>query len=158
MSVIKAKRKLSRFEVLVHANNLHDMLLELMQRNFGVKDVKQLVRKKYLFSKEQSVQHAYYRMVMGQSKERIDHLCRLMIDNVRAANSIYPRSQAELEQRRGYQNDAIVNCEQIKAELMRIVTVFEVDINIYAQYLHAIRYEIDLVKNWRQSDKKIKFK
>lgn len=157
MSVIKAKRKPSRFEVLVHANNLHDMMLELMQRNYGVKDVKHLVRKKYLFSKEQEDQYAFYRVVLNQSKDHINHFCRLLIANIRAANTIYARSTAEFEQRREYQNDAIVNCEQIKAELMRIVTVFDVDVNIYAQYLRAIHYEVELIKNWRQRDNKLKF-
>lgn len=158
MSVIVPKRKESRFEVLVHAINLHDMLLELMQRNFGIKNVKQLVRKKYLFSKEQSEQYAYYRMVLNQSKDRIDHLCRLLIANVRAANTIYPVSASEFERRREYQNDAIVNCEQIKSELQRVVTIFEVDINLYARHIQAIKREIALIKNWRQRDNKQKSK
>lgn len=156
MSVIVSKRKESRFEVLVQATELHDMFLELMQRSFGVKNIQQLVRKKYLFSKEQSEQYSYYRMVMYQSKERIDHLCRLLISNVRAANTIYARSTSEFEKRREYQNDAIVNCEQLKSELMRVVTIFEVDINLYSRYVSAIRREIELIKNWRQKDNKQK--
>ncbi len=158
MSVIVSKRKESRFEVLVHAISLHDMLLELMQRSFGVKDPRQLVRKKYLFGKEQSEQYAYYRTVMVESKKQIDHLCRLMIANIRGANSIYAHSDAELNQRREYQNDAIVNCEQIKSELMRIVTIFEVDINLYARYIQAINREVNLIKTWRQRDNKLKTK
>lgn len=154
MSVIAARRKESRLEVLIHANTLHDMLLELMQRNFGVKSIDRLVRRNYLFSKEQCEQRAYFRTVMNQSKIRIDHLCRLLIENIRAANTIYPISNAEFERRRAYQNDALVNCEQIKSELQRVVDIFDVDINVYARYIEALNREIRLIKSWRQKKNK----
>lgn len=154
MGVIVPKRKESRLEVLIQANTLHDMLLELMQRNFGVKSIDRLVRRKYLFSKEQCEQRAYFRMVMNQSKIRIDHLCRLLIENIRAANTIYPISNAEFESRRAYQNDALVNCEQIKSELQRVVDIFDVDINLYARYIEALNREIRLIKSWRQKKNK----
>lgn len=153
MSVIKAKRKLSRFEVLVHANNLHDMLLELMQRNFGIKSVEDYVRKKHLFNKTQIEQYAFYKTVLMQSKQKTNDVCRLLIWNVRAANTIYPKNEDEIRQKREYQNNALVNCEQLKSELMRIVTVFNVDLNMYKPYILAIQREEQLIKNWRQSNK-----
>ena len=156
MSVIKAKRKESRFEVLVHADNVHDMLLELMQRDFGIKDLAILVRKKYLFGKTQESDYKYYVMVMNQSKTRIDYLSRQLIASVRAANVLYPVSEAELDRRRDYQNNAIASCEQIKSELQRVVDIFEVDINIYARYFQAINREVHLIKTWRQRDNKLK--
>lgn len=76
--------------------------------------------------------------------------------NVRAANSLYPTSMAEYERRREYQNNAIVNCEQLIKELQRVVEIFEVDINLYNRYVKAIDREIDLIKKWRQRDNKIK--
>lgn len=62
----------------------------------------------------------------------------------------------EYEQRRDYQNNAIINCEQILKELQRIVEIFEVDVNTYGRYVNAIDREIGLIKKWRQRDNKIK--
>lgn len=62
----------------------------------------------------------------------------------------------EYEQRWDYQNNAIINCEQILKELQRIVEIFEVDVNTYGRYVNAIDREIGLIKKWRQRDNKIK--
>ena len=62
----------------------------------------------------------------------------------------------EYEQRRDYQNTAIVNCEQLLKELQRIVEIFEVDVNLYSRYVKAIDREIGLIKKWRQRDNRIK--
>ena len=93
---------------------------------------------------------------MSNFKTRIDQLASQMTNNIRAANSTYPTSISEYEQRRSYQNNAIVNCEQIIKELQRVVEIFEVDINTYGRYVKAIDREIGLIKKWRQRDNKIK--
>lgn len=93
---------------------------------------------------------------MSNFKTRIDQLASQMTNNIRAANSTYPTSMSEYEQRRSYQNNAIVNCEQIIKELQRVVEIFEVDINTYGRYVKAIDREIGLIKKWRQRDNKIK--
>lgn len=51
------------------------------------------------------------------SIELHDMLASMLTSNVRAANSIYPTTLHEYEQRRDYQNTAIVNCEQLLKEL-----------------------------------------
>ena len=66
------------------------------------------------------------------------------------------RGMREYEQRRDYQNNAIINCEQILKELQRIVEIFEVNVNTYGRYVNAIDREIGLIKKWRQRDNKIK--
>lgn len=93
---------------------------------------------------------------MSNFKTRIDQLASQMTNNIRAANSTYPTSMSEYEQRRSYQNNAIINCEQIIKELQRVVEIFEVDINTYGRYVKAIDREIGLIKKWRQRDNKIK--
>ena len=45
MSVLASRRKESRFEPVVFSLEIHDMLVELMQRQFGVKDLDQLIGK-----------------------------------------------------------------------------------------------------------------
>lgn len=122
----------------------------------GVKDLDHLVRVRYAYGKDETEDFAKYRYLMTNFKNRIDQLASQLTSNVRAANSTYPTSMREYEQRRDYQNNAIINCEQILKELQRIVEIFEVDVNTYGRYVNAIDREIGLIKKWRQRDNKIK--
>lgn len=156
MSVLASKRKESKFEAITFSIELHDMLLDFMQRSFGVKDLEHFVRVRFAYGKDETEDFAKYRYLMSNFKNRIDQLAAQLTSNVRAANSTYPTSIHEYEQRRDYQNNAIINCEQILKELQRIVEIFEVDINTYGRYVNAIDREIGLIKKWRQRDNKIK--
>lgn len=156
MSVIVSERKESKFEAITYAIELHDMLIDLMQRSFGIKDLDRFVRHRYAYGKDDKEDFSKYRYLTLNYKKRIDNLASLLTSNVRAANSTYPTSMHEYEQRRDYQNSAIVNCEQLIKELQRVVEIFEVDINIYGRYINAIDREIGLIKKWRQRDNKIK--
>lgn len=156
MSVLAANRKESRFEAIVYSCELHDMLIEFMQRGFGVKDVDQVVRLKYARGHIGNEDFGYFRFLMHNSKMRIDQLCAQLTSNIRAANTIYPTTQAEYDKRREFQNAAIINCEQIIKELQHIVDIFEVDVNKYGRYIQAINREIGLIKRWRQRDNQIK--
>ena len=44
MSVLVSDRKESKFEAITYSIELHDMLIDFMQRNFGVKDLDHFVR------------------------------------------------------------------------------------------------------------------
>lgn len=66
------------------------MLIELMQRSFGVKDLDQFVRMRYAYGKDDTEDFSKYRYLMYNYKTRIDQLASLMTNNIRAANSIYP--------------------------------------------------------------------
>lgn len=156
MSVLVSKRKESRFEAIVFSIELHGMLIDLMQRSFGVKDLDQLVRVRYARGKDETEDFNRYRYLMQNFKSRIDQLASQLTGNVRAANSIYPTTLKEYERRREYQNSAIVNCELLIKELQRVVDIFEVDVNVYGEYIKAIDREIGLIKKWRQRDNKIK--
>jgi hypothetical protein len=156
MSVLVSKRSESKFEAIVYSIELHNMLIELMQRSFGVKDLDQFVRMRYAYGKDDTEDFSKYRYLMYNYKTRIDQLASLMTNNIRAANSIYPTTLHEYEKRRDYQNTAIVNCEQLLKELQRIVEIFEVDVNLYSRYVKAIDREIGLIKKWRQRDNRIK--
>ena len=155
MSVLVSKRTESKFEAQNQTVELHDMLIELIQRNFGVKDIEKFVRTRFAYSVEED-EYAKHRYLMQNFKSRVDQLASQLTSNVRAANSLYPTSMAEYERRREYQNNAIVNCEQLIKELQRVVEIFDVDINLYNRYVKAIDREIDLIKKWRQRDNKIK--
>ena len=150
MSVLVSDRTESKFEAITYSIELHDMLIDFMQRSFGVKDLDQLVRVRYAHGKDAKEDFSRYRYLMLNYKNRIDQLASMLTSNVRAANSIYPTTLHEYEQRRDYQNTAIVNCEQLLKEL------FEVDVNLYSRYVKAIDREIGLIKKWRQRDNRIK--
>lgn len=156
MSVLVSDRKESRFEAITYSIELHDMLIDLMRRNFGVKDLDQFVRIRYAYGKDSKEDFSRYRYLMQNYKNRIDQLASMLTNNIRAANSIYPTTMHEYEKRRDYQNFAIVNCEQLIKELQRVVEIFEVDINLYGRYIEAIDREIGLIKKWRQRDNKLK--
>lgn len=156
MSVLASHRKESRVEAILFSVELHERLTELIQKDFGVKDLDQLVRIRYAYGIDKTENFSRYRELMRSEKKKIDQLAYLLTNNLRGANSIYPTSMREYEQRRDYQNFAIVNCEQLIKELQRVVEIFDVDINVYERSVKAINREIDLIKKWRQRDNKLK--
>lgn len=156
MSVLVNDRTESKFEVVIFATEIHNMLRELMQRNFGVKDLSSFVRRRYAHGKDETEDFWRYRYLMHTNKKEIDRLGTALTTNVRAANSIYPTTMKEYERRREYQTAAIVNGEQIIKELQQVVETFEVDLNVYPRYIKAIDREIGLIKKWRQRDNKMK--
>lgn len=156
MSVLKARRQESKLEVLVSAEELHKMLIDLIQRDFGLKNPTNFFRKRYERGDSQDVAAAKYMFFMHESRKRIDNTAALLTANLRAANSIYPKNLHELETRRDYQNLAIGNCYQIINELQHVVEIFDVDLNIYDRYIQAINREIGLIKRWRQRDNNLK--
>lgn len=156
MSVLVSKRKESKLEVIVYSYEIHRMLLEFMQRNFGIKNFKLMVRRRYIAGKDEFEDYYKYRYLLTESKNRINYLASLLTANLVGANVRYPVSMKEYEKRRECQNDALVNCEQLIQELQHIVDVFDVDINQYERYVTAIDREIGLIKSWRQRDNKIK--
>lgn len=93
MSVLASKRKESKFEAITFSIDLHDMLLDFMQRSFGVKDLDHLVRVRYAYGKDETEDFAKYRYLMTNFKNRIDQLASQLTSNVRAANSTYSPSR-----------------------------------------------------------------
>lgn len=156
MSVLAAERKEAKDEAITFSIELHNMLIELMQRSFGIKDIDHVVRVRYAYGLDPIEDFAKYRYLMNESKTQINHIASLLTCNLRAARSLYPTSMHEYEKRRDYQNAGIVNCNQLIDQLQHVVEVFNVDLNVYGRYIKAIDREIELIKKWRQRDNKIK--
>ena len=100
MSVLVSNRKESKFEAAAYSLELHRMLIDFMQRNFGVKDVDHFVRIRYAYGKDAKEDFSKYRYLMLNFKKRIDQLASMVTSNIRGANSIYPTSMHEYEQPR----------------------------------------------------------
>ena len=152
MSVLVVDRKESKWEPIVHAEELHDELLDLCNRNFGIKDLAKWLRKHY--SKESSFEEEYekYSYMLLERKKNIDHISILLTNNLKGANSTYPTNLHECEIRRDYLNSALVNCNQLIKELQNVIDRFDVDVNIYFKYSKLIDEEIRMIKGWRQKD------
>lgn len=65
MSVLVSDRTESKFEAITYSIELHDMLIDLMQRSFGVKDLDQLVRVRYAHGKDATEDFSRYRGLQG---------------------------------------------------------------------------------------------
>lgn len=156
MSVLVSKRKDSSLEVLIKSIELHNMLIEFMQRNFGIKDLEHFVQLRYAYGEDDKEDYSKYRFLLFESKRRINYIASSLTGNLRSANSIYPTNLMECDKRRSYQTEGILDCELLIKELQHLIDIFYVDINVYKRYVEAIDKEIGLIKNWRQKDNKIR--
>lgn len=127
MSVLVSDRTESKFEAITYSIELHDMLIDLMQRSFGVKDLDQLVRVRYAHGKDATEDFSRYRYLMLNYKNRIDQLASMLTSNVRAANSIYPTTLHEVKKHIIYDNCASIKGRGISHQRDR----FEVHLRKY---------------------------
>lgn len=144
MSVIKAKRSQSSFEVFTNATALRKELTQYVMRDFA-----------YEGKLEQMQQ-----LVLNDERTEILHDCRNICSCITMANSIYVTCMEEYEERRKYQDLAIGYCARLKQELQFIVDTFphKININKYAMSIKLADKEIVLIKAWRKADKKLKEK
>ena len=156
MSVLAVDRKEAKTEPITFSDELRRMLTELANRDFGVKDLDELVRVRYANGIDKYEDFQRYRGLMRDERDKIKDLSYLLTNNLRAANSIYPKNMREYERRREFQGFGVINCEQLITELQHIVELFDVDLNVYERSVKAIDREIGLIKKWRQRDNKIK--
>jgi hypothetical protein len=115
MSVLKNKKRLSKLEFYHNARELRKDITNLLLRDFGVKDK---VRKiKTETGEVVSIIEGYPDWLIETFRSNIMQILRDMMMNITAGNSIYPTSNIELQERRHYQTEAIINCEQILQEM-----------------------------------------
>lgn len=155
MSVLVVNRTESKFEVLINADRIHDLLLDLIRVDFGVKDLKSFVRRRY-GSEDGLCKFVEFNQFMNTMKNKVNATALKLSDNITSANTIHPVNMEEYEKRRGYQDEALINCEVITKDLQKIVNTFDVNVNLYRDSIKAIDREIGLIKKWRQGDNKIK--
>lgn len=80
-------------------------------------------------------------------------LARRLMEEITAANTIYPTTEQEVEQRRAHQTEAIIICEQIIRHLQWLVDTLPVKVSSLADIVEMINREIALLKAWRKTNK-----
>lgn len=81
-----------------------------------------------------------------------------LIDNITAANTIYPQSMHEYEMRRDYQNKAIITVEQIIQLLQFMLSTLPVSADKFKPVTELLMKEGALLRGWRKADNKLKEK
>jgi len=153
MSVLKNNRNLSKLEFYHNARTLREDMTNFLLRDFGVRDK---VRKyKGEGNVEVTVIEEYPEWLITFFRESIINLLRSLMMNITAGNTIYPTTAEELAERRRYQNEAIVNCQQLLCELTYCADVLPVELGKFLPYADKVSFEIKLLKGWRKSSNEL---
>jgi hypothetical protein len=154
MSVHKNKRGLSRLELYHTARQLRQDVTNLLLRDFGVRDK---VRKiKTEDNLEVTIIEEYPEWLIRQFRENIMKILRDLMLNITGANTIYPQSFNELDQRRTYQNNAIVNCEQLIEEMTYCADMLPVKLEKFLPFVDKITFEVTLLRGWRKDNNRMR--
>ena len=182
MSVLKNDRDTSELEFYHNARKLRKELTQNLLRDFGVRNrengkaknfpddelrvkiVQEYPKMELFFNKYTRMQEELrtrdvvseypYWLVFRFRDEMMDYM-KGLIDNITDANTIYPTSDKELEDRRAYQTAAIGYCENMLQEFQYIMDVLPIDVNKLLRYVDMIEKEIALLKGWRKANGKI---
>ena len=153
MAVLKSKRKQSRLEVFHHAYKLRREMTDLLMRDFGYKAPS--FDKNMREEKKTKVLNLHQWFIEDE-RVYVITIIREMMKNITIANSIYPTTLSECDQRRSYQNLAICLANDIKQELQYVIDVLPVNVEKYIYYSDELDNQIALLKEWRKSDNKIR--
>ena len=172
MSVLKAKRKSSQFEVFHHFYKTRKEITDLLLRDFGYdleraekrvakmfggKPYEELTpEEKVRYDKLKAKNEAFDNWFIEDERKCIVDCLREITKEVFTANSIYPTVMEELVERRLCQDRAIGQCYRLTQELQYAIETLPVDVNKYTRFADMIQTEINLIKGWRKSDNKFK--
>ena len=172
MSVLKAKRKSSQFEVFHHFYKTRKEITDLLLRDFGYdleraekrvaklfggKPYEELTpEEKVRYDKLKAKNEAFDNWFIEDERKCIVDCLREITKEVFTANSIYPTVMEELVERRLCQDRAIGQCYRLTQELQYAIETLPVDVNKYLRFADMIQTEINLIKGWRKSDNKFK--
>lgn len=156
MAVLASERRVSRLEVFRRADELRDVMVDLLQRNFGIRDSYLRMRPKYVHGQAVTFDEWSKRMErLNRAKRQVDELSLAVPNLLRAANSITPVVRLEYEERRLKQTMACEACEEMKKILMILCGEFDLDVNMLRIPIQKLDNEIALIRRWRQKDNRL---
>lgn len=154
MSVLKANRKESPFEVISHAYKMRRAITDLLLRDFGYKPT--------IYPNETEEQRkrreAYDQWFILQCREYVTDTMRRLVREIIIANKIYPTTMREYEERRIHQDLALAECANLLQELQYAIQSLPVNVNKFIRFDEMIQNQIALIKGWRKADNKFKLK
>lgn len=173
MSVLKNKRKESKFEVIHNFYVMRKEVTNLLLRDFGYnyeksekKILKTIGYKKTIeemtteelniYQKKIDKNKAFINWFIVDERNTIMNCLRQINQEIFLANDIRPIYMEELTERRLHQDNAIGYCECLMQELQYVIETLPVNVNVYFTLAKIIDQEIALLKKWRRSDNKIK--
>lgn len=166
MSVVKRKRKESNFKFYYHAVEMRKNIMFLLLRDFGVKDrIRSIdfyankmeesdagkfneLLKKYEIVK---ISEEYPQWLITKFRDSVFQLVQDLVHAITNAYTIWPTNQAEYEEKRIWQDRAIMACESLLQDFTLIIDILPIDANKYIRYVDNIEEEINLLKGWRKS-------
>ncbi|MBO5371147.1 MAG: hypothetical protein J6A75_00325 [Lachnospiraceae bacterium] len=149
MSVVKNKRSLSRLEFYNNARKLRIDLTNWLLRDFGIRD--RVYKVKGDDELEKTLYAEYPKWFIEHTRKSILTILTNLMLNITAANSIYPINLMEVDIRRGLQDKAIANCEQLLQELIYCADIMPLQTSKIEPYAEIIDKEIALLKGWRKT-------
>ena len=169
MSVPKNKRQLSTMEFFTYAIKIREELTKLMLHDFGAKkkirngskiifnNISGNDRKTILeiLEREKSNPVTVERFpswFIDREREFFMNILRDMVCCIAYANTIFPRSLVELEERRKYQTKAIGDCECILQELYFVQRVLNVNLNKFMPVVGAIESDGTVYLSYNKND------
>ncbi len=174
MSVLKSKRGISKAEFINTAINLRKYVVFKLLKDFGLKDYVRdsayFIHDKNLTKEEKEqlgnlLRKCEYNVLLEQypewflrhERDYINGLCRDMVKDIFHANNIYVTCDADVEERRKYQNSAIANVTLLLQELTFLLDVIPaINATKLKPLIELANKEIALLKGWRKSDYKRK--
>jgi hypothetical protein len=174
MSTVKKKdRKQTSLEFVENFRKIKKAITLLIFDNFGcnIKEVHRGISKRCFngvsyhdLSDKQKAKYndiynssmQIYRWFIIQQRACIKQTLDDITENIRMANSIYPTTDEELAERRGFQNEAIGKCFVLLDNIQNVAEVLPVNMNRYTPIGLAIEDEISLLILWKRANHKIK--
>jgi hypothetical protein len=151
MSVLKNKRGLSKLEFYHNARKMRREITLLVLRDFGIHSR----GAKFKADTGSQQPEGFYDELIAEFSKNVRLLLRNLMWNITAGNTIYPVNDAEMRERRLYQDRAIVACEQLLQEMLYCEDVIPVKASKFTPYIEQIEFEIKLLKGWRKANNKI---
>ncbi len=169
MSVLARNRTASKLKFYTNGKQLCIKLMDLCQRDFGVKMVRNIsINRKRVSAEDadilESLAEKYYGTpklpalypdrVLDKYFNTVWDMAETMLHNIISAYTLWPTCRAEIDERRLYQDRAIASCEALTVELELASQVLDVPADKYKQFIEMLSEEIGLLKGWRKSDNK----
>jgi len=172
MSVPAYRRSTSNFEVFHKLSQLREEMTNIVINNFGYNpervkrkflknfnvgslDDLSPTQRKYIEDKFQRIDH-FANIFIPKEQDILINWLRELNLQVYLANSIYPTSKIELDERRLRQEIAIGYCYGIVQEFQYTIKVLFGDVEKYTDCAKTMQELVKLLIGWKKSNKRFK--